>query len=141
MALDLSSLKKAVASLDAAIEFVHGGGCSCQQTVIEQNVLKAGVIQNFEFTYELCWKFMQRYLKEQLGRVSYVEGVSRIELFRLSAEHGLIDDVAAWMDYHKARNLTSHTYDEDVADEVYQSAVSFIVAAKKFLAALEAHND
>jgi hypothetical protein len=45
------------------------------------------------------------------------------------------------MAYHQARNLTSHIYDEEVAHEVYQTAVRFISSAKELLTTLEAHND
>ena len=83
---------------------------------------------------------MRRWLAENVGRV-YVDGISRRELFRLAAEHRLISDVEAWWDYNRARNLTSHIYDEEVADEVFQAATQFLENAQLFLAALEERND
>ena len=105
MALDLDSLKKAVHSLDKSIRSVEAA-----QKIedLDEDILdtvKAGVIQNFEFTYELCWKFMKRWLETNYGP-SFAEGVHRRELFRMAAENGLIDDVMLWMDYHQSRNMT-----------------------------------
>ena len=102
--------------------------------------LRAGVIQNFEFTYELCWKFMKRWLEKNLGSV-YVDSVSKKELFRLAAEHQLIMEVEPWFEYHRARNETSHVYDEGKADAVYAVAVPFSRAARAFLEKLNSKND
>ena len=140
MALDLSSLNKAVKALNYAIGEAHNDEFLDKLTPAQQDIIRAGVIQHFEFTYELCWKFMRRWLAENMGRV-YVDGVSRRELFRLAAEHHLIDDVEAWWDYHRARNLTSHIYDEDVAEEVFEAATQFLNKAQAFLIALTARND
>jgi len=139
MALELTSLKKAIASLDVTIQLTQDEGFLKLSTAMK-NGIKSGVIQNFEFTYELCWKFMKRYLEYQLGS-SYVDGISRIELFRLSAEHHLIEDVAIWKSYHEFRNLTVHTYDEETAEEIFHAATIFILDAKKFLVSLETRND
>jgi nucleotidyltransferase substrate binding protein (TIGR01987 family) len=106
----------------------------------QQEVIKAGVIQNFEFTYELCWKFMKRWLEENMG-AAYVDGVTRRELFRLSTESKLIADVDQWMEYHEARNETSHTYDQDAADEIFQVAKTFFSDAQKFTKSIEEKND
>ena len=99
-----------------------------------------GVIQHFEFTYELSWKFIRRWLETNIGRDS-ADGVSRRELFRMGAENRLIDDVDAWMRYHAARNNTSHTYNPSVAAEVYGISLDFARDAGRLLAALEARNE
>ena len=139
MALDLSSLKKAVASLKNALNVAIPASLEAMPEN-QQEVIKAGVIQNFEFTYELCWKFMKRWLEVNIG-TAYVEGVTRRELFRLSVENKLIKDVDQWMEYHDARNETSHTYDQDTADDIFQVAQTFFSDAFELLQILEEKND
>lgn len=138
--LELSGLKKAISSLERALKVAHNVEKMNALDVDQRNTIKAGVIQNFEFTYELCWKFMKRWLEANLGG-AYVDGVTRRELFRLGAEHRLIQDVDLWMDYHKARNQTAHTYNEKTAEEVFAAATKFIHDAKWFLEAIEERND
>lgn len=116
MALDLSSLRKAVGSLERAINVANAiieGAVDTDQ----EKVIRAGVIQNFEFTYELCWKFIKRWLEENAGG-SAVDGLTMKELFRLVAEKQLIKDVEAWFEYHKQRNKTAHTYNENTAENI-----------------------
>jgi len=139
MALDLSSLKKAIASLKNALNVAIPASLEAMPEN-QQEVIKAGVIQNFEFTYELCWKFMKRWLEVNIG-TAYVEGVTRRELFRLSVENKLIKDVDQWMEYHDARNETSHTYDQDTADDIFQVAQTFFSDAFELLQILEEKND
>lgn len=139
MALDLSSLKKAIASLKNALNVAIPASLEAMPED-QQEVIKAGVIQNFEFTYELCWKFMKRWLEVNIG-TAYVEGVTRRELFRLSVENKLIKDVDRWMEYHDARNETSHTYDQDTADDIFQVAQTFFSDAFELLQVLEEKND
>ncbi|HAT72136.1 MAG TPA: nucleotidyltransferase [Elusimicrobia bacterium] len=135
MLLDLSSLKKAVDSLDRAIKVAVGNKNSDQAEVI-----RAGVIQNFEFTYELCWKFIKRWL-ELNGTGATIDGSTRKELFRLAAESRLITDVENWFKYHTARNETAHTYDPAKAIEIYTLAAPFAADARKLLQVLERRND
>ena len=56
LALDLGSLQQAIRSLESAIGVFDHKLADSQTTPAEMNVIRAGVIQNFEFTYELCWK-------------------------------------------------------------------------------------
>jgi len=140
MKLDLSSLRKAVESLEKTLRVVDDGAFMSRLTEDQKQAVKAGVIQNFELTYELCWKFMRRWLESNLGSV-YVAGVARRQLFRLSAENRLLGDVDRWMEYHDARNETAHTYDEGTAEDVLETAHRFLADARELLHSLEAHND
>jgi nucleotidyltransferase substrate binding protein (TIGR01987 family) len=140
ISLELSSLRKAIASLDRAWVFVNH---KISNQVLEQNeleVLKAAVIQNFEFTYELCWKFMKRWLSIN-STPDLMVGITRKQLFRYAAENQLIDKFDSWILYHELRNKTSHTYDILVADEIFLSAGEFLQDAKIFLNAIEVRND
>jgi nucleotidyltransferase substrate binding protein (TIGR01987 family) len=140
MNLDLTSLYKSINSLEKAINVYERESLVNDNDLDLIQTLRAGVIQNFEFTYELCWKFMKRWLDENIGS-TIADGVTRRELFRLSAESKLIKDVDKWMEFHRSRNLTSHTYDEETADEVLVYAINFLSYAKKFLQNLEARNE
>ncbi len=76
-----------------------------------------GLIQSFEYTYELAWNLLKDFFEDQ-GE-SNVMG-SR-DAFRLAFKRGLIDEGEVWMDMIKSRALTSHTYNEETAHEVIHS--------------------
>lgn len=139
MKLDLSSLGKAIESLEKTLKVAENKELAAGLDDDAKDAIRAGGIQNFEFTYELCWKFMRRWLGINVGS-TYVDGVTRRELFRLSAENRLISDVDQWMEYHDARNETAHTYNEDTADDVFETSRIFLADAKKLLEALKERN-
>ena len=140
MQLDFSSLRKGVESLGRTLRVADDRDFISGLSADQKDAIRAGVIQNFEFTYELCWKFMKRWLEGNLGS-AYVQGIARRQLFRLGAENKLIADVDQWMEYHDARNETSHTYDESTAEDVFATAREFYAEAESLLEALEARND
>jgi nucleotidyltransferase substrate binding protein (TIGR01987 family) len=140
MKLDLSSLSKAVESLEKTLNAAERSSAAGLDTDT-QDAIKAGVIQNFEFTYELCWKFMRRWLRENAPAEQAEHPRARKELFRLAAQYGLINDPLVWFAYGDARNLTAHTYDEDTAESVYETALGFAKDARSFLDKLEEINE
>lgn len=139
MPLDLSSLIKAVNSLERTIKYASSQIKGSPDSVKEE-VIMSGVIQNFEFTYELCWKFIRRWL-EINGEGASVDGATRKEIFRIAAERQLIDNVETWFEYTKARNETAHTYDIVKAKEIYKITKKFLEDAKLLLKILENKND
>lgn len=76
--------------------------------------IRDSAIQRFEFTYELAWKTIKRFLAYQ-----GLEVRSPREAIRGAFEQGLIPDDPAWLAMIELRNLTSHTYDEKVAERIY----------------------
>ena len=112
MKLDLTSFKNAVHSLDLAL---------AQQL---DEFIRDSVIQRFEFTYELSWKFLARHLASELGS-ERIDTFSRKDLYRVGVEKGLLTDAARWFEYHTARNMTSHTYNVELANQVYAVARRF----------------
>ncbi len=76
--------------------------------------IRDSVIQRFEFSWELAWKALRLKLE--------MEGIlvnTPRETWQEALQAGLIEDGNAWSEAQKKRNLTSHTYDEKLADEVY----------------------
>ena len=140
MTLDLTSLRSAIASLEKSIRSYRVLSENSTLTRDDINTVKAGVIQNFEVAYEQCWKFMKRWIEQNVSS-DIVDGVTRRELFRVGAENRLIDDVAQWMEFHQSRNLTAHTYDAENAGQAFSSALIFIDAASSFLKRLDVRHD
>jgi nucleotidyltransferase substrate binding protein (TIGR01987 family) len=77
---------------------------------------KQGLIQCFEYTYELGWNTLKDFLEDQghsiRGPKDAIQAAFRI---------GLISDGESWMRMFKSRNLTSHTYNRQIADEVVEA--------------------
>lgn len=76
-----------------------------------------GLIKAFEYTYELSWKTLQDLLKDK----GYTDVVGPKPVIEQSFQDGYIVDGKGWMRMHVSRNLTSHTYDEETAEEIVKS--------------------
>ncbi|MDF1684416.1 MAG: HI0074 family nucleotidyltransferase substrate-binding subunit [Legionellaceae bacterium] len=74
---------------------------------------KAGAIQAFEYSFELAWKTLKRILKYKGLDVG-----SPRDTFRVAAQNHLLNDVEKWFQFLVKRNLTTHTYNDEVMDEV-----------------------
>lgn len=83
------------------------------------DLLKEGLIQRFEYTHELAWKVMKDYAEYQ----GFTEIRGSRDAFRQALQMGIIDS-PDWMNSIADRNLTSHYYDEDVAEEIYETIVN-----------------
>ena len=141
MALELNSLRKAVKSLERSLGVANSPEITEAFDEVLKETVRAGVIQNFEVAYEQCWKFIQRWIRENRTPEDADHPRTRKELFRMAARYGLIGDPLSWFAYGDARNLTSHAYDEVKAESVYETAVQFIDDAKYLIEQLEAKND
>ena len=77
-------------------------------------------IQRFEFCFELAWKAIQTYVRDQ-----GLECRSPRNCFRIGAQLNIIEDPLTWFEYLESRNLIAHTYNEELADKVYRQAKKF----------------
>ena len=73
----------------------------------------AGIIKNFEFVYELAW----RLLKAELSAEGIVAGSPK-DVFAKSYQTGFIDNEEVWLAIIGDRNLTLHTYNEELAKKI-----------------------
>lgn len=139
MALQLDNLIKSIDSLERSLNAAHSSMDSLNDDLRE--TVRAGVIQNFEVAYEQCWKFIQRWIKENRTQEDAEHPRTRKELFRMAARYDLIADPMPWFAYGDARNLTTHIYSEEQAVSVYEIAHDFLKDARYLLKQLEAGND
>ncbi|MCM3586955.1 nucleotidyltransferase substrate binding protein [Mesobacillus maritimus] len=83
---------------------------------LDSDIVYDGVIQRFEFTFELSWKLMEMFLE--------YTGITEIKspraTIREAFAYGLIEDGDQWIDMMVDRNKTSHLYDESEAKLIYE---------------------
>jgi nucleotidyltransferase substrate binding protein (TIGR01987 family) len=130
--INYQNLRHAVTSLEKTI--LAMGRVSDPDIV---NGLKAGVVQNFEFTYELAWKCIAKWLAQNTPDVKSTN-LPKKQIFRLAADYGLIAEQTQWFDFNDYRNLTSHTYDGEIVGEKIAVAENFVPVVKDLLLRLEA---
>lgn len=108
----LANFQKALAQLTEAIDL------SSQRPL--SKLEQQGLIQAFEYTYELAWNVFKDFLVNQGNRSIFGSRDAIREAFKLD----LIEDGEGWMEMFKDRNLTSHTYNEDTANEITDKIIS-----------------
>ena len=101
----------------------------------ENDYEKTGAIKAFEFCYELSWKTLKRVLEIQGKEVNNPR-----DTFRLAAQWGYISDPEVWFDFGKERNLTSHTYNEDILHSIFSHLSNFLYHLDLLITKLEKIN-
>ncbi len=93
---------------------------------LKDDLDKAGLIQGFEFTFEQCWKSIQKAAGPEGVKIA-----SPKMAFTWAMEKGWIatTDETVWLDMLTDRNLTSHTYREEVANSVIMNIQRTYVTA------------
>ena len=119
-----SNYRKAVDKLSQAVNFIKDKfakevDVKDLSTSVLDEVLKEGLIQRFEYTHELAWNVMKDYAEYQ-GDAS-IRG-SR-DATRSAFKMALVSNGEVWMDMIKSRNETSHTYNEETADEIFSKII------------------
>lgn len=120
--VDLSFLQKAVARLDAGLTRYR------QDTHDEQ--IRDGLIQRFEFTYEISHKTLKRFLEATSASPQEIDRMSFQDLIRTANEQDLL--LGSWPDWRTYRDMrarTSHTYSEEVALDVVAGIPRFLEEA------------
>jgi len=87
---------------------------------ILEEIIKEGLIQRFEYTYEMAWNVMKDYALYQGN--SEISG-SR-DAIRFAFSSNLIVNGELWMEMIKSRIKTSHTYNEETAEEIYKKILN-----------------
>ncbi len=132
MTLELTSFEKAIASLKLALD-------EFEKT--HSVFVKDSCIQRFEYTYDFSHKILKRQLERMSAASSEIDLMSFQQLIRLGAESGLLlNSWDIWKDYRDARNATSHAYNEEKAQEVFEVIPDFYQEAKYLLEKLQERN-
>ena len=104
--IKLNNYKNALSRLHEAIE---------EEKASKSLAVRDGAIQRFEFTSELAWKTVREYLLS--------EGVTDInspkKVMREAYNNDLIENTEGWLRILDDRNLTSHVYDDEDAEDIY----------------------
>ena len=115
--IDITPLIKAQHTLAEGLKKVH-----------HDTLYRDGVIQRFEYSFELAWKTLKRIL--------YHKGITvnnPRDTFREAAINGLIDDTNLWFSFLESRNETTHTYNEVIAERIYAEIPSFNTELQKLI--------
>lgn len=120
--IDYSTLGKAIERLKEGLEALSREP--------ENTLIRDAVIKRFEFTYGLCARLLARHLERSAPEPLEKE-MSFPTLIRTASENGLLKSGwDRWFEFRKARNLTSHVYDEETARKVMEQIPAFAEEAE-----------
>lgn len=106
------NFKKALIQLTKAVNIHNKKGLS--------HLEQQGIIQGFEYTHELAWNTIKDFFKSKGNESIFGSRDATKEAF----SYGLINYGDTWMEMIKSRNLSTHTYNQEVADKIVQLIVN-----------------
>lgn len=109
--LDFTALENSLQRLGEVVEIYKKNP--------QDSIVRDSLIQRFEFTYSITLKTLRKYFIERAFIVDDVNKLSFNEMVRTAMQLNLLkSDLEKWTEFREMRNLTSHTYDENVALKV-----------------------
>lgn len=109
--LDLTSFENVINSLADVINVYNSD--------ITNIYMRDSMIQRFEYTYSLSLKMIKRYFSQSAFEKENLDGMTFNEMIRTANRMGLLySNLETWTKYREKRNMTSHTYDENIAQDV-----------------------
>ena len=130
-------MKLDTTSLGNAVRRLREGLARCEREPADEQI-RDGLIQRFEFTYELSYRMLSRYLKVIAASPDEIERMPFADLIRTGNAQGLLrGDWPAWRRFREMRARTSHAYDAAVASQVAAAIPEFLEEAEHLYAELQ----
>jgi nucleotidyltransferase substrate binding protein (TIGR01987 family) len=130
-------MKLDTTSLGNAVRRLREGLARYEREPADEQI-RDGLIQRFEFTYELSHEMLRRYLKEIAASSDEIEQMPFADLIRTANAQGLLQgEWPAWRRFREMRARTSHTYDANVASQVTAAIPGFLEEAEHLYAELQ----
>ena len=107
-----NNYKKALAALERSV-------IAAQERSLNE-IEEQGLVQGFEFTFELSWKLLKDYLESK----GFKDFHGSKDTFRLAFQEGLISDGEIWMEMIDSRNRSSQTYEESITKKIISLVLS-----------------
>jgi nucleotidyltransferase substrate binding protein (TIGR01987 family) len=121
--LELTPLMNAIDRLREGLVRHHGEPADDQ--------LRDGLIQRFEFTYELSHRTLRRFLRESAASLEEVDRMAFQDLIRTANQQGLLlGEWPAWRGHRDMRARTSHAYQAETARMVTEAIPGFLAEAE-----------
>ena len=110
------NFEKAFAQLESAVEKLNS----------LSDLEKEGLVQRFEYTFELAWKTLKDYMESQEVEVKFPR-----DAIKKGFQYEIIPEGEIWMEMFEKRNMMAHTYDEEIfSDSVKQISTLFFPEIK-----------
>jgi nucleotidyltransferase substrate binding protein (TIGR01987 family) len=123
MSLDTNFLRDAISRLEEGLDVYRSDP--------SQTLIRDGLVQRFEFTYEISHRILKRYLRSVSATPEEYDSMPFADLVRSGSQQGLLlRGWPEWKEFRHMRALTSHTYDEAVALEVVARIPVFLDEAR-----------
>ena len=136
--LNLTAFEKALGQLATSCEYLSSELAANDPGLRAQ--FRAAAIQAFEYCFELSLEMIKRQLALSLDSTDRLTRMTYKDLIRAAYDAGLVRDARAFFDYREIRNITSHSYDEDKAEQVIAILDDFRADTDYLLAALSRHH-
>ncbi len=122
----MAAISLDLTSLDSALQRLAEGIAHYEQDISDSQI-RDGLIQRFEFSYEISHKMLKRYLEMSSATIAMFDSMAFQDLIRTGNEQGLLpSDWPRWRIYREMRAKTSRTYDEIIALEVVVHIPAFL---------------
>lgn len=121
-----SNFNKALLKLEESVNYINHNFLDKENELDDEDLgyivdelIKEGLIQRFEYTHELAWNVMKDYALFQGNSTIGGSRDATREAYKLQ----IIENADVWMDMIQSRNKTSHTYNEEIANEIYEKII------------------
>ncbi len=124
--LDITSFEKALNRLKEVIDVYNSDKTNL--------IIRDSMIQRFEYTYSIALKMIKRFFSQGAFVLENIEGMTFNEMIRQANKMELLkSNLEKWDDFRQKRNLTSYTYDENVAKAVALVIEDFAIEVQYLL--------
>lgn len=98
----------------------------------ETEFIRDSAIKRFELVFDISWKVIKAFLEDRGATCT-----SPLGCFKEAYREGILEFDEVWVGMVQTRNKTVHTYDQELAEEVYAKLPETLIAFKKLLDALK----
>ena len=107
-----------ISALEKALETLKSG----LNAGIHNDLERDGILQRFEYTFEICWKTMRRCLVA-MGRID-ISGSPK-PILREALKERFLENLEVWFEFLEARNMLSHIYNDAEAKRIFEVVKGF----------------